>query len=91
MSSEPFKIGLPIIDKLRYGYPDEFILRAKSREDAEKKIRDLVTREPIGADIRVWHFGFRPDKPVPVAMYFCEIIIKRDILRPQRGWRGRIV
>ena len=91
MSSAPFKNGLQIIDKTRFGYPDHFILRSKSQEDAEKKIRDVVEREPHGADIRVTYYGFRPDHPVPTAMYFCEIEIKRDNEQKGTGRRVRIV
>lgn len=91
MSSSPFKTGLQIIDKPRFGYPDHFILRSKSREDAEKKIRDVVEREPHGEDIHVTYYGFRPDQPVPTAMYFCEIEIKREHERKETGRRARIV
>jgi len=91
MSSAPFQTDLPVIDRLRYGYPDRFILRSKSKEEAERKIRELVEREPRGEDIRVYYYGFRPDHPVPVAMYFLEVEIKRDKERKNAGRRVRIV
>lgn len=87
MSSAPFKTGLRIIDRPRFGYPDHFILRSKSREDAEKKIRDIVELEPDGeGDIRVIYYGHRPDHPVPVSMYFCEI----RIIRTKRNYTGMV-
>ena len=87
MSSKPFKMGLKIIDKPWQGYPSHFILRAASKEDAERKIREITVREPRSAEIHVEHMGFRPDRPVPVAKYFCEITIKGN----DNGKRGRFV
>lgn len=86
MSSKPFKMGLKIIDKPWMGYPRHFILRAVSREDAEKKINQIIVREPLNAQIVVEHMGFRPDRPVSIARYFCEITITGE-----SGKRGRFV
>ena len=77
MSSAPFKTGLPVIDKPRFGFPEMFILRAKSREDAEKKIKEVAALESMPAEIRVYHYGFRPNYPVPTAMYFCWVEVNR--------------
>lgn len=85
MSSKPFKMGLKIIDKPWMGYPRHFILRAVSKEDAERKIREITAREPRSAEIHVEHMGFRPDRPVPVARYFCEINITGND-GGKRGW-----
>jgi hypothetical protein len=77
MSSSVFCLGIPVIDKLRGGYPDHFVLKAKNKEEAEKKIGRIIDDMPGTDHVKVHHIGMRPDKPVPVAMWFCEIEIER--------------
>jgi len=77
MSSSVFCLGIPVIDKLRGGYPDHFVLKAKNKEDAEKKIGRIIDDMPGTDSVKVYHIGMRPDKPIPVATYFCEIKIER--------------
>ncbi len=75
MSSVPFCVGLPIVDELK---PDakNVILRSINREDAWSKIRKLQNQMSRKDLIKVWEIGMRPDKPIPVAMHFCEITIR---------------
>ena len=84
MSSSVFCLGIPVIDKLRGGYPDHFVLKARSKEDAENKIGRIIDDMPGTDHVKVYHIGMRPDKPIPVAMYFCEIKIERN--RPINAW-----
>ena len=46
MSSSVFCLGIPVIDKLRGGYPDHFVLKAKNKEEAEKKIGRIIDDMP---------------------------------------------
>ena len=78
MSSSVFCLGIPVIDKLRGGYPDHFVLKAKNKEEAEKKIGRIIDDMPGTDHVKVYHIGMRPDKPIPVATYFCEIKIERN-------------
>lgn len=78
MSSSVFCLGIPVIDKLRGGYPDHFVLKSKNKEEAEKKIGRIIDDMPGTDHVKVYHIGMRPDKPIPVATYFCEIKIERN-------------
>ena len=88
MSSSVFCLGIPVIDKLRGGYPDHFVLKAKNKEEAEKKIGRIIDDIPGTDHVKVYHIGMRPDKPIPVATYFCEIKIERN--RPADVWNKHL-
>ena len=89
MSSLPFKMGLPIVDRPIYGYPDDFILRSRSKADAERRIKEMRTRERP-ARILIQDLGMRPDHPVPVAAHFCRVTIQNRKKKPA-GLGARIV
>lgn len=74
MSSTPFCLGLPVVDKLE-ATDMQCVLRTKNFIETEAEIRriqSLLTSKDL---IRVYIIGYRPDSPVPVAMCFTEIHI----------------
>lgn len=77
MSASLFCSGLPIVDELPVVSSDtSVILRAKNREEAWCKIRELQNKMTTNDVITVYEIGLRPDKPVPVAMHFSKICIR---------------
>lgn len=74
MSSTPFCLGLPVVDRLK-ATDMECVLRTKTFMEAKAEIRriqNLLTSKDL---IKVYIIGYRPDSPVPVAMCFTEIHI----------------
>ncbi len=84
MSSLPFKLGVPVIKNLLYSFPDHFVLKSDSKEESDRKLWNLKRKLPAGATVTVKEIGFRPDHPVPVAKYFCEVIIRGR----RKEWKG---
>lgn len=99
MSSTPFQLGLKVVDDFKYDPPFEgakisFIMRGKDEKDATAKLKKILDDVPNNMEMLIYHIGFRPDKPVPVARYFIEV----EIVRKNRhgfsffwhgGWSGR--
>ena len=72
-----FSSGLPIVDELPVVSSNtSVILRAKNRDEAWNKIRELQNKLTTSDLIKVYEIGLRPDKPIPVAMHFSEICIQ---------------
>ena len=83
MSSYPFKSGVPVLNNTLYSFPDHFFLRSTDKAASDEKIRRLKRKLPIGVKMRIHEVGFRPDHPVPVAMYFCEVFL----IGRRREWK----
>lgn len=77
MSSAPYRTGLTVYDNVHKDTDkNHYILKAKSKKRMDKMIDRLVRYTPVENIIAVYDIGYRPDKPVPVAMYFAEISIR---------------
>lgn len=77
MSSMPFTIGLPVVDRLE-PVDGSVILRTKTRDemvDEVNRIQEMLSKNDL---IKVCPIGLRPDKPIPTAMYFTEICISKN-------------
>ena len=77
MSSTPFKLGLKVVDDFKYDPPFEgakisFIMRGKDEKDTVAKLIKILNDVPDNMEMLIYHIGFRPDKPIPVARYFIE-------------------
>ena len=78
MSSKPFKLGLPIMERLE-PKDGHAVLRTRNREEMIRIImrtRELLTAHDV---ILVSERGLRPDFPVPAPMYFAEVVIVIDM------------
>ena len=75
MSSMPFCLGVPVVDKLmpRDG---TVVLRAKNQEHARREIGRLLSILTTKDVVKVHPIGLRPDHPIPVAMYFEEVRVE---------------
>ena len=72
MSSAPFSLGLPVVDQVPLS-TGSLVLRSKSKEAEDIKLhrlRGMLTEDDL---ILVHTIGYRPDHPVPVAMWFSEV------------------
>ena len=99
MSSTPFQLGLKVVDDFKYDPPFDgadisFIMRGKDERDTVAKLIKILDHVPDNMEMLIYHIGFRPDEPVPVARYFIEAeIVRKD--RPGfplfwgDGWSGR--
>lgn len=77
MSSAPYRTGLAVYDNLPKDHDSKhYILKARSKKRMDKLIDRLVRYTPVENIIAVYDMGYRPDNPVPVAMYFVEISIR---------------
>ena len=94
MSSTPFQLGLKVVDDFKYNPPFEgaeisFIMRGKDEKDAVAKLIKILDDVPDNMEMLIYHIGFRPDKPIPVARYFIEAEI---VCKDRRGfsffWHG---
>ena len=78
MSSCPFRLGLPVVDKPEYTDMKEwFVLRAIDDADMRRKLKEFQKDIPKSVDALVYIIGYRPDKPVPVTRYFAEIEFRK--------------
>ena len=82
MSSTPFQLGLKVVDDFKYDPPFEganisFIMRGKDEKDTVAKLIKILNDVPDNMEMLIYHIGFRPDKPIPVARYFIEAKIER--------------
>ena len=77
MSSMPFKLGLPVVDKLPL-ISGHYVLRAKDRQHMYKIIRATQAALDDTATILVYEIEYRPDHPVPVRTWFAEVKIVMD-------------
>lgn len=95
MSSTPFCLSLKVVDDFKYDPPFEcanisFIMRGKDEKDTVSKLIKILDDVPDSMEMLIYHIGFRPDKPIPVARYFIEVEIDR---KDRHGfsffWHGR--
>lgn len=83
MSSQPFWPGMPqVVDDFVYDPPFEgseihFIMRGKDEDDTIRRLKLTLRSVPQDMEMLIHHIGMRPDKPVPVARYFIEVLIHR--------------
>lgn len=99
MSSTPFMLGLKVVDNFKYDPPFEgakisFIMRGKDEKDTVEKLIKILDDVPENMEMLIYHIGFRPDYPVPVARYFIEVEIERKDRHGfsffwHGGWSGR--
>lgn len=77
MSSMPFDLGLPVVDRLE-PIDGSVVLRTRTRYELDvevDRIRENLSKNDL---IKICPIGLRPDKPIPVAMYFAEICISKN-------------
>lgn len=77
MSSAPFQLGLEVVNRL----PIEncwVVLRTKDRAAMIREIARVREHTTVRDEILVHELGYRPDHPVPCAMWFAEVKIKMD-------------
>ena len=75
MSSTPFCLGVPVVDRLPLT-EGCYVLRADTSEQLFKRVRryqQMITPED---EILVREIGYRPDHPVPLRKFFAEVIVK---------------
>ena len=95
MSSTPFQLGLKTVDDFKYDPPFDgekisFIMRGKDEKDTVAKLIKILDDVPDNMEMLMYHIGFRPDKPIPVARYFIEAeIVRKDRPVFLFGWHGR--
>lgn len=99
MSSTPFQLGLKIVDDFKYDLPFDgakisFVMRGRDKKDAVAKLIKILDDVPDSMEMLIYHIGFRPDKPIPVARYFIEAEIERKDKHVfpffwHVGWSGR--
>ena len=101
MSSIPFRCGIKVVDDFVYDPPFEgaeirFIMRGRDEADAIRRLKLTLRSVPQDMEMVIHHFGFRPDKPVPVARYFIEALIRNPnhldfggIWWWHGGWQGK--
>jgi hypothetical protein len=99
MSSAPFQLGLKVVDDFKYNPPFEgaeisFVMRGKDEKDTVTKLIKILDDVPDNMKMLIYHIGFRPDKPTPVARYFIEVEIDRKDRHGfpffwHGGWSGR--
>lgn len=101
MSSIPFRCGIKVVDDFRYrptfeGAEISFIMRGKDEADAIRKLKLTLRSVPQDMEMVIHHFGFRPDKPIPVARYFIEARIRKPTSLDfgglwwwHGGWQGK--
>lgn len=74
MSSTPFCLGLPVVDRLE-ATNMQCVLRTRNLKEADieiHRIQNLLTSKDL---IKAYPIGYRPDSPVPITKYFTEIHI----------------
>lgn len=76
--SLPFELGIPVLDDPDVMAPDNFILRARTEADCWKKLEKFLSYFEPTTRIKFYRIGFRPDHPIPTAMYFYEINVDRN-------------
>lgn len=77
MSSMPFSLGLPVVDRLE-PTDGSVVLRTVNADEMIDEVR-RIQNELSGTDvIKVYPIGMRPDQPIPIAMHFAEIRIRKN-------------
>lgn len=77
MSSMPFNLGIPVVDRLEPS-DGSVVLRTRNRTAMNieiDRIRKLLSKKDL---IQICPIGMRPDWPVPTAMYFTEVCIRKN-------------
>jgi len=77
MRNVVFSLGLPVLDSIGDDFPDAFVIRSRTEEEAEKKIDDLVECVSDEKLVLVYYIGYRPNRPVPTPRYFIEVEIQK--------------
>lgn len=70
-----FYLGAPVVDDI----PAEsgiYVLRTREDHDVGIKVRELQDRLTKHDLIKIYHIGYRPDKPIPVSRYFTKIHVE---------------
>ena len=75
MSSTPFCLGLRVVDELP-AQTGEYVLRSRDEQDLSSKVQKLQSILTKNDLIKIYHIGYRPDKPIPVSRYFAEICVE---------------
>ena len=78
MSSTPFCLEIPVIDNPDGNAPDAFVLRATDEKQAKERIEHFRKFHSKSTRIKLHRIGYRPDKPVPVAMLFYEVSVEKN-------------
>lgn len=99
MSSTPFQLGIKVFDDFKYepqfeGAKVSFIMRGKDEKETVAKLIKILDDIPDNMEMLIYHIGFRPDKPIPVARYFIEAEVECKERHGfsffwHDGWSGR--
>lgn len=77
MSSTPFQLGIPVVDKLE-PINGNWVLRSKNSTEASNEIKRVCGELYEDDVIMTFPLRYYPDHPVPVCMYFTEVKIEKD-------------
>ena len=83
MSSEPFKLGLSIVERL---VPQEsrVVLRTRNRDEMIRIIMRTRKQLTVRDLILVREMGLRPDRPISTPAWFAEVAILTDVSQETR-------
>lgn len=74
MSSLPFRLGIPVVDRLP-ATSGLYMLRSKNEDAHIEEIQRLQQKLSINDIIKIYRIGLRPDNPVPISQYFAEVYV----------------
>ena len=77
MSSLPFNLGLSVVDRLE-PIDGSVVLRTVNANEMIDEVHRIQNELSSTDVIKVTPIGMRPDQPIPIAMHFAEICIRKN-------------